>query len=59
MRHLLETPGEFIEMTVERIIAKAALGKNSGFPVGVRSEKGTYWFWIGMHADHDHLLGQL
>lgn len=27
--------------------------------IGRRDEDGVTWFWIGAHADYDHLLGQL
>jgi hypothetical protein len=27
--------------------------------VGQRDEQGIVWFWIGSHADYDHLLSQL
>lgn len=27
--------------------------------IGQRAEDGVTWFWIGTHADYDHLIGQL
>ena len=27
--------------------------------IGQRAEDGVTWFWIGTHADYDHLVGQL
>ena len=26
--------------------------------IGRRAEDGVTWFWIGTHADYDHLIGQ-
>jgi len=27
--------------------------------VGIREGNDIFWFWIGSHAEYDHLLGQL
>jgi hypothetical protein len=27
--------------------------------VGIREDNDIFWFWIGSHADYDHLLKQL
>lgn len=27
--------------------------------IGQRAEDSVTWFWIGTHADYDHLIGQL
>jgi hypothetical protein len=52
-------PGlRFRKVHPTRPIYSARVGGNYRV-VGIREDNDIYWFWIGTHADYDHLLRQL